>query len=53
MPASSRKQQRYLANKFGPGWLREHHFDKLAPKKNDAVADALRHRANHRRRGGR
>jgi hypothetical protein len=30
MPATSRKQQRYLAWRFGPAWLRAHHFDVLA-----------------------
>jgi hypothetical protein len=30
MPAASRRQQRYLAWKFGPEWLKRHHFDRLA-----------------------
>jgi hypothetical protein len=27
MPAKSQAQRAYLANKFGPEWMRKHHFD--------------------------
>ena len=27
MPAKSRKQQRYLYMRFGPAWVKAHHFD--------------------------
>ena len=33
MPAKSRKQQRYLAARFGAAWLRAHHFDVVAAAK--------------------
>jgi hypothetical protein len=29
VPSRSRKQQRYLAAKFGPDWLKAHHFDRI------------------------
>ena len=31
MPAKSRQQQKYLAWKFGPDWLKRHHFDTKGP----------------------
>jgi hypothetical protein len=41
MPAKSRKQQRYLAQKFGPAWLKAHHYDnKTIPKKKKAKPKA-------------
>ncbi len=27
MPAKSQAQRAYLAQKFGPEWLKKHHFD--------------------------
>ena len=27
MPAKSQAQRGYLAHKFGPGWMKKHHFD--------------------------
>jgi hypothetical protein len=27
MPAVSQAQRGYLASKFGPAWMRKHHFD--------------------------
>jgi len=44
MPARSRKQQRYLAMKFGPDWLKAHHFDQLAPKKTKATPQKAKKR---------
>lgn len=34
MPAKSERQRRYLEWKFGHGWVKEHHFDKVAHKKS-------------------
>jgi hypothetical protein len=31
MPAVSQAQRGYLAHKFGPGWMRRHHFDNKGP----------------------
>jgi hypothetical protein len=31
MPAVSQAQRGYLAAKFGPEWMRQHHFDNPGP----------------------
>ena len=31
MPAKSEAQRGYLAYKFGPAWMRKHHFDTKGP----------------------
>jgi hypothetical protein len=33
MPARSRKQQKYLYWRFGPAWVKRHHFDKVRKKR--------------------
>lgn len=42
MPAVSQAQRGYLAHKFGPEWMREHHFDNPGklPKRVKAVKNA-------------
>jgi hypothetical protein len=48
MPARSQAQRGYLAAKFGPAWMRKHHFDNKGPlpghvakKAGDRVAQQL------------
>lgn len=33
MPAKSRKQQRYLAHRFGWAWVRRHHFNRIKKRR--------------------
>jgi hypothetical protein len=42
MPAVSQAQRGYLAHKFGPEWMKKHHFDnkgKLPAHKRKAMED--------------
>lgn len=34
MPARSRRQQKYLAARFGGSWLKAHHYDRVAPRRS-------------------
>lgn len=36
MPSRSKKQRKALYAKFGPAWVKAHHFDKVKPKKKKA-----------------
>lgn len=52
MPARSRRQQRYLAWKFGPAWLRAHHFDnagRLPERAHDSVQRAITRQRGRKR----
>jgi hypothetical protein len=42
MPAVSQKQRGYLAHKFGPEWMKAHHYDNPGklPKYAHAVKNA-------------
>ncbi len=33
MPAKSRKQQKFLYARFGKAWVKKHHFNKIAKRK--------------------
>jgi hypothetical protein len=53
VPAVSQAQRGYLARKFGPAWMRRHHFDNKGPLPAHAshVTAALKKR--RRKKSGR
>ena len=52
MPAVSRRQQRYLYWKFGPSWVKAHHFDNHFGKTSEQAGHptANVHRARKRKK---
>ena len=37
MPSATRRQQQYLAHKYGWSWVKKHHFDKVEKKSTKKV----------------
>jgi hypothetical protein len=50
MPARSQAQRGYLAAKFGPAWMRKHHFDNKGELPQHAGKQGARREALRRMR---
>ena len=52
MPAKTRRQQRYLYWRFGPAWVKAHHFDNHFGKTSEQAGHptANVHRARKKKR---